>query len=141
MTAKEYLRSVKIAKARIQRLNQVRDGIINAMRMISSPQLGDRVQTSPRDRMPELMAELDSNETQLILAIENETKLIIKISQQIDNMNASETEKQCLHMRYVLCMDWNSLFLAMGYSESACHKFHRSALRRFQEQYISKRLQ
>lgn len=141
MTAKEYLWSVRLARDRIKRLNETRDEIITSMRMVSSPSLQERVQTSPRDRMPELMAELESNEAEILSAIENETKLIIKIGQQIDKLKADEREKQVLHLRYILCMDWNRLYNAMAYSESRCHQWHRSALNKFYNQYMRKRIE
>lgn len=141
MTAKEYLRQVYTAKRRIKRLNEIHSEIINSMHMISSPSMGERVQTSPRDRMPELMARLDNNDAKLILEIEREQKLIILISQQVEALKASENEKQVLHMRYILCMSWDKIVAAMPYTERRVYQIHGLALQAFDNQYLQKRFQ
>ena len=59
MTAKEYLRQISQAREWIKSLQTTQEQLRLDMLMISSPSLDERVQTSPRDRMPEMMAKLD----------------------------------------------------------------------------------
>ena len=106
------------------------------MRMISSPSLEERVQTSPRDRMPELAGRLDQTDTQLILEIDREQKLIIRVSQQIEGLKASENERQILHMRYILCLPWVTIIDAMSYTERRVYQLHGTALQAFARQYL-----
>ena len=111
------------------------------MHMISSPSMGTRRRkTTPRDRMPELMARLDNNDAKLILEIEREQKLIILISQQVETLKASENEKQVLHMRYILCMSWDKIVAAMPYTERRVYQIHGLALQAFNEQYLQKKI-
>lgn len=141
MTAKEYLRQVYTSKRRIKRLNEIHTEIINAMHMISSPSMGERVQTSPRDRMPELMARLDRNDAKLLLEMEREQKVIVLISQQVEGLKATENEREVLHMRYILCMSWDKIIAAMPYTDRRVYQIHGLALQAFDKQYLQKRFQ
>ena len=141
MTAKEYLLQIKVSRQRVKRLRDTIDETLSDMRMVSSPSLEERVQTSPRDRMPEYAARIDKYERKLRREIEREEKLIIRICKQIDGLNGDgetgENWRQVLHLRYVDCIeDWDDIFKIMNYSPSQTYKFHGEALLQFTRQYL-----
>lgn len=144
MTAKEYLRQIEVARHRVKRLRDTIDETLSDMRMISSPSLEERVQTSPRDRMPEYAARIDKYERQLRKEIEREEKLIIKICKQVDGLKKDgekadtvETWRRILHLRYVDCIkDWRVINRIINYSPSQSYKLHNDALAQFAKQYL-----
>lgn len=136
MTAKQYLQQIRTLKRNIERQMDSIDETFVTMQMISSPSLEERVQTSPRDRMPELAAKLDSEEAKLKIEIERETDLIIRISQQIAGLRASDNEKDVLHLRYIMCKPWAEIIDMMGYTDRRVYQLHGTALQAFGRQYL-----
>lgn len=141
MTAKEYLLQIKVSRHRVKRLRDTIDDTLSDMRMMSSPSLEERVQTSPRDRMPEYAARIDKYERQLRKEIEREEKLIIKICKQIDGLEGTddkaEYRRRVLHLRYVDCIEkWEDIIEIMNYSKSSVYKLHGEALLQFTRQYL-----
>lgn len=145
MTAKEYLRQIGISRERVKRLRDTINDTLYDMRMVSSPSFDERVQTSPRDRMPEYAARLDKYECKLQREIEREEKLIIRICQQIDRMDGIgkpdqvEHQRRVLYLRYVECIQsFSKIADIMVYSESRIHQIHSTALQAFARQYLRK---
>jgi len=141
MTAKEYLLQIKVSRQRVKRLRDTIDETLSDMRMVSSPSLEERVQTSPRDRMPEYAAQIDRYERQLRAEIEREEKLIIRICKQIDGLHGDgeqgENQRRVLHLRYVDCIErWDKIAGIMSYSESRIYQIHGEALLAFTRQYL-----
>ena len=138
MTAKEYLRQISQAREWIKSLQTTQEQLRLDMLMISSPSLDERVQTSPRDRMPEMMAKLESNEAKLALAIERKWQLIMRITEQVEQLNADKYERQILHMKYVLGMEWKDIIPQIPYVEHHVYELHGTALQKFARQYLTR---
>ena len=87
----------------------------------------DRVQTTPKDAMGELMAELEpllKERDRLTVAI---TRAIADTSAIIDHI---KDHKQCLvmHYRYTACLSFEEIARRMNYSEPRIFQLHNEAV-------------
>lgn len=130
MTTKEYLSQIYYARLKLQRLEDRREYIRAKMTGVSSPGLGDRVQTSPEDKMPRLMARLDDIERKIAVQIEREQNLIEKISAQVETVEPLQY-REVLALRYINCLSWQEIAARMHYSERWLFKLHGAALLAF----------
>lgn len=136
MTVKEYLNQIYYARLKLQRLEDRREDIRARMTGISSPGLGDRVQTSPGDKMPKLMARLDDIERKIAVQIEKEESLIEKISVQIESVEPLQY-REVLAMRYINCLPWDNIARRMGYSKRRLYQLHGNALTVFGQKHCT----
>lgn len=140
MTPKQYLWQIRTEKERIDDLVKARDELISTMQMISSPSLEERVQTSPRDRMPEYAARLDNFDREIQRRYDKYQKFVLTVCHQIDTMTGTthdteQSERHILYMRYVMCADWPVLVASIPYSKSRIYQLHGTALQTFAKQY------
>ena len=132
MTAKEYL-------SRAHRLNDK----VNAMfaelkryrelsRSISSPQLGERTQTSQNTDAPFVRALIKIDETQrkINAAIDSLVDVKLDITERIGRMENAD-EQTLLHYRYLDEFSWNDIALKMNVSLRTIYRLHGSALQHF----------
>lgn len=136
MTVKEYLNQVYYTRIRIDRLQNRRDNLRDRMAGVSSPSLGDRVQTSPEDKMSRIMAQLDDVDRKIIQQIMKEQSLIDKIGKQIDDV-AQPQYRAILALRYLNCLPWPTIAERMGYSERRVYQLHGEALAEFAVKHFS----
>lgn len=146
MTAKQYLWQIRTEKQRIDDLIRGRDELLNTMRMVSSPTIEERVQTSPRDRMPEYAARLDEFESRIQVRVDRYQRFMLKAIHQIDTMTGTtkeveQSERHVLYLRYILCMDWAQIIDAAPYTERRIYQIHGTALQAFGRQYQLTKLQ
>jgi tetrahydromethanopterin S-methyltransferase subunit G len=134
MTAKEYLSQIYYARLKLQRLQERRDEIRDRMQGISSPSPGQRVQTSPEDKMSKLMARLDNIDRKIAGQIDREQRLIETIQSQIDGIE-SPKHRELLSLRYVHCLKWEHIADRMGYTERRVFQVYGEALAEFVRLY------
>lgn len=134
MTAKEYLSQIYYARLKLQRLQERRNDIRNRMQGISSPSLGQRVQTSPEDKMAKIMAVLDGVDRKIVGQIDKEQRLIETIQSQIDGIE-SPKHRELLSLRYAHCLKWEQIADRMGYTERRVFQVHSEALAEFVRLY------
>lgn len=135
MTAKEYLSQIYYARLKLQRLQERRDEIRDRMQGISSPSLGQRVQTSPEDKMSKLMARLDNIDRKIAGQIDREQMLIEKISVQVETVEPLQY-RELLALRYINCLPWAVIAERMGYTERRLFQLHGTALAIFARKHF-----
>ncbi len=134
MTVKEYLSQVYYTRQNIDRLCERRDRLRSDMMGLSSPSLGDRVQTSPDDGMSRDMAKLDAVERSLIKQILKEQSLIDKIGKKIDRLT-NPRHRAVLALRYLNCLPWPDIAERLDYTERRVYQLHGEALAEFKKHF------
>lgn len=135
MTVKEYLSQIYYAKLKLQRLQERREILYERMKGISSPGMGERVQTSPEDKMPKIMAKLDGIDRKIAGQIEREQMLIEKISVQVEAVEPLQY-RELLALRYINCLPWAVIAERMGYTERRIYQLHGTALAIFARKHF-----
>lgn len=133
MTVKEYLSQIYYTRLKIDRLQDRRDNIRERMLGLSSPGMGDRVQTSPEDKMARLMTKLDGIDRKIAQQIEKEQKLVEQIQSQIDQLPRQYREPLSLY--YVSGLKWEEVADRMKYTEPRIYQLRKEAIAAFAELY------
>ena len=132
MTAKEYL-------SRAHRLNDKINALLVELERykelscsISSPQLGERIQTSRNADPPFVRALIKIDETQrkINAAIDSLVDVKLDITERIGRMENAD-EQTLLHYRYLDEFSWNDIALKMNVSLRTIYRLHGSALQHF----------
>ena len=132
MTAKEYL-------SRAHRLNDKINALLVELERykelscsISSPQLGERIQTSRNADPPFVRALIKIDETQrkINAAIDSLVDVKLDITERIGRMENAD-EQTLLHYRYLDEISWNDIALKMNVSLRTIYRLHGSALQHF----------
>ena len=132
MTAKEYL-------SRAHRLNDKINALLVELERykelscsISSPQLGERIQTSRNADPPFVRAIIKIDETQrkINAAIDSLVDVKLDITERIGRMENAD-EQTLLHYRYLDEFSWNDIALKMNVSLRTIYRLHGSALQHF----------
>ena len=87
----------------------------------------DKVQTSPKDAVAEVMCDLEGllkKRTKLQIAL---TRAVADVASLIDKV---EDKKQALvlHYRYTACLPWGQIADKMGYAERHVFRLHDTAI-------------
>lgn len=133
MTVKEYLSQIYYTRLKIERLQDRRGNIRERMIGLSSPGLGDRVQTSPEDKMARLMTKLDGLDRKIAQQIEKEQRLVDKIQGQIDQLPRQYREPLSLY--YVSGLSWKQVADRLNYSEVRVYQIRKEAVAAFADRY------
>lgn len=141
MTAKEYLLQVRKTKFNAENKQKQYERIRQSITYLEGLRYDkDRVQTSPRDALSEMMAELIDSESEVLQSLKEYNDIF---NDCIDKINGLSKEEyvEILTRRYI-CDDrderrFENISVAMGYSYyRTCH-LHGEALQEFEEKYLS----
>lgn len=89
----------------------------------------DKVQTSPKDAMLEVMCNLEgllNKQTKLQIEL---TRALADVADLIDRVD-DRKQSLVLHYRYVACLPWRTIANKMGYAESHLFKIHDAAIKK-----------
>ena len=133
MTAKEYLRQVYLLKVRCRGLEHKLTEMKAAATGTGSPSdmSRDRVQTSINpDKMADMVAGWVDVEDQLINTIDQYTRLSCKILTEIQQLT-DPRYIELLTLRYIDCMTFDEIAIAMDMSTRHVVRLHGWALQAF----------
>lgn len=135
MTAKQYLRQLARLHNQIKTLTEELEERRTRLTSTASPQLGDRIQSTPRgDAFAEAVAALaDKDQQRLALIFEYERKRD-EIVDQILGL-ANEQQSRVLYERYVLEKRWEIIATEQHYSLQRLFQVHGNALTEFARMY------
>ena len=132
MTAKQYLRQIEKATATIEAYARRREELEARAQGIGAIRYDkDRVQTSPRDTLPDAVIKLIELDARYMAAILNEQLFKADAMRRIAALKNPKHIK-VLELRYVDCLTWEAVAEAMGYKEvSSAPRTEKRALIEF----------
>ena len=133
MTAKQYLRQIRIIEGRIRRYkSRIRELRASADGLRGITYDGIKVQSSPEDKMSETIGEIVDLERKTIEEISKLQHMKTKITARIHTIDYEDGEA-VLFMRWVECMSFNVIAEKMHYSLRQVHRIHGRALQLMNE--------
>ena len=131
MTAKEYLRQIRVLNAKIARRKKQLEELQALATSMGSPSTGDRVQSSPSgDKMSGIVARWVDLEQDIAVMIDDLVNLKNRIIGEIYQLD-DERYIRILEMRYVDGDRWEQIAKDMGYGMPHLFRLHGSALQEF----------
>lgn len=135
MTAKEYLKQIRLLDSRIrmkkEQLDELQASIV-FLRGIAYD--ADRVQSSPEDNMSASIARLVELENEII---RDTTELSVKknkIIGEIQQLDDAQLEK-LLHMRYIQFLTFENIADEMNIDIRWVYYMHKKSLKTFQKKF------
>lgn len=135
MTTKEYLGQIsrlnRMINNKLTEIAQFKDMAAS----ISSPQSGERVQTTPNfDKIGTKYAKIDEMERKIDGMVDELVDKKEKIIQQIDSME-DENTYNILFARYIEKKTFEVIAIEMKYSWRQVIRLHGTALKQFEKKY------
>lgn len=135
MTTKEYLGQIsrlnRMINNKLTEIAQFKDMAAS----ISSPQSGERVQTTPNfDKIGTKYAKIDEMERKIDGMVDELVDKKEKIIQQIDSME-DENTYNILFARYIEKKTFEVIAIEMKYSWRQVVRLHGTALKQFEKKY------
>lgn len=136
ISAKAYLQQIRLYRNRIEVKKKEAAGLQESISFLKGIDYsGDRVQTSPQDRMSEDVARLLDLEKEISTLIEQYHYEVDKRINQIHQLK-NETYEKILVMRYIEDIPLDEIAKRIPYSYYwACH-IHGEALKEFSERFL-----
>ena len=137
MTPKEYLRQLRVFSIKIQQKKDELEGLKAAAENVSASIDNERVQTSPKDRMPEDISRIVDLENEIR---EDTHRLIFmkdKIINEIHKLN-NPVYIEILYKRYVEYKSLEEISVEMNYSYRQIKRLHGITLQAFRRFYPEK---
>lgn len=137
MTAKQYLSKYRACMSDIAFYEKLKEQAVVDIASVSSPQLEERVQTSPEgDPVCQLVIELERNIARYNIEILNcRVKMNIIENQIYSIREHSDDFYKLLTYRYMMGMDWNEIAQKMYKSYGIVTHLHSPALQKFDEMH------
>lgn len=134
MTAKEFLRSVREQDSLLRAYEQELEDLRRRAYNISSPKLGDKIQSNHLATLDEIVDKLDS-QIEKVNATWDE--LIDKRNQAKALINKVEDESgRCvLYRYYILIQSWERIAVEMNYTIRWVYKLHGKALQDLEKKF------
>ena len=135
MTVYEYLTQARRTGLRIQRLEARRRGLLSSLLPAATVYDKPRVQSSPSDPMPEIMAEADELEEQIRDLERMRLRQIHEACDLIDTLDSDEEdEERTVLIKYFIGGEPMSRIAAeLGYSISNIYRLRRIGMRALAE--------
>lgn len=135
MTTKEYLGQISLLNRMINnKLTEIAQ-LKDMAASISSPQSGERVQTTPNfDKIGTKYAKIDEMERKIDCMVDELVDKKEKIIQQIDSME-DENTYNVLFARYIEKKTFEVIATEMKYSWRQVVRLHGTALKQFEKKY------
>ena len=138
MTAKAYLQQIYRLKIKIeQKAQQLEELKASASGFKAIDYSADKVQTSPSDRMADVVgrfADLEETINHLIGEYLYKKDFIIMQIQLLEDTRYVDL----LYRRYVLFMPFRTIAKELNYDYKYCCRLHGKALRAFEKTYLNK---
>ena len=133
MNAKQYLRQLRRLDHIVQsKLDQVESLRSLAQKITHVPKNIQVQESTPQDKMLEIMPKIVDLENEINRDIDNLLDLKVKIKKQIDVID-NDDYKLLLMLRYVNFKTWEEIAVEMGYTYQWVHVLHSRALIYFEE--------
>lgn len=134
MTVKEFLRSVREQDSLLRAYEQELEDLRRRAYNISSPKLGDKIQSNHLATLDEIVDKLDS-QIEKVNATWDE--LIDKRNQAKALINKVEDESgRCvLYRYYILIQSWEQIAVEMNYTIRWVYKLHGKALQDLEKEF------
>ncbi len=131
MTAKEYLKQIKMMRLRIDEKREQAQSIRETIRAVKAVSYaGTKTKTQPGDHIGDSVSKLEEAERELMVsAVELEEKRTETV-ERVHRVNQPEYA-ELLYLRYVKMMSWEATAEKMSYSIQHLFKLHRKALSAF----------
>ena len=134
-TPKEYLRQLRTAEIKIEQKEEELERLKSSLESISTGTDGERVQTTPRDKVSEDVPQM----VDLKRDIESDIKELLilknKIINEIQSMD-NPVYINILYKRYVQYKSLEEIAVEMSYSYTRLRHLHGRALQGFKKKYI-----
>jgi hypothetical protein len=133
MNAKQYLRQLRWLDHVVQsKLDQVESLRSLAEKITHVPKNIQVQESTPQDKMLEIMPKIVDLENEINRDIDNLLYLKLKITKQIDSLD-NDDYKLLLTLRYLNYKTWEQIAVEMGYTYQWVHVLHSRALIYFSE--------
>lgn len=127
MDVKQFLQQVRRQGARIRSLSENLDRLRYDMTHLSSPILGDKVQTSHQSSLDDVLIRMEAEE-EVYLA---EYKSLLYMRREAVRLISMEPDPVCqavLQRRYIMGQRWEEISAAMNYSSQHIRRLNDQAL-------------
>ena len=134
VTPKEYLRQLRVFSIKIQQKKEELESLKAAAENVTASIDNERVQTSPKDRMPEDISRIVDLENEIR---EDTHRLIFmkdKIINEIHKLN-NPVYIEILYKRYVEYKSLEEISVELSYSYIHVKRLHGYALQAFRKQF------
>lgn len=135
MTTKEYLSQIRYLQKDINRLQSIKDRLIEDLYSISSPVPGEKVQSSPDpDKLSAVVSRVESLSRELADLREQQKALRTRIREQIYQLD-DVRHIDVLYKRHIELKSWKRIALEMRYTFRNVQYIHGHALIAFHERF------
>lgn len=137
MTAKQYLMGYRHLESNYKCAIEEYKNVENEMISLKSPNLEERVQTSPKkDPIGEIVIDMEKEKAKLGINIQYYKSQMLVIRSQIKDMKLiNEDYCAILLFRYVLYKDWKYICNSLAMSRTQANKVHGMALLEFDRKF------
>lgn len=134
MTVKEFLRSVREQDSLLRAYEQELEDLRRRAYNISSPKLGDKIQSNHLATLDEIVAKIEQQAAKVNAAWD---ELIDKRNQAKALINKVDDESiRCvLYRYYILIQTWEQIAVEMNYTIRWVYKLHGKALQDLEKEF------
>lgn len=125
----EYLRQPKMIGFTIRRLEMQREALLTCLLPKAITYDSDRVQTSPEDKMSEIMAKVDSLNRRIATLYDRRANLILEISEAIDKLGDGY-DTTVLYAYYISDKTMDQVADMIGYGIRRTYQFREAGVRK-----------
>lgn len=134
---KEYLRQLRVFSIKIQQKKDELESLKAAAENVSASIDSERVQTSPKDRMPDDISRIVDLESEIHKDIQELLILKNKIINEIQGLS-NPVYIEILYKRYVEYKSLEEIAIELNYSYHRMKHLHGIALQAFRRLYLEK---
>lgn len=135
MTAKEYLKQIKIKNAVINNKQRQKDDLREMLFSFGGCGTGERVQSSPDpDKLGTLYSRIDEKEREIESDIDKLIDFKFKVIGQINELT-DDRYVTLLYKRYIEFAKWEEIAVSMGYDMRSIYRLHGEALQMFSNKF------
>lgn len=134
MTVKEFLRSVREQDSLLRAYEQELEDLRRRAYNISSPKLGDKIQSNHLATLDEIVDKLDSQIEKVNVAWD---ELIDRrdMAKSLINTVEDESIRCVLYRYYILIQTWEQIAVEMNYTIRWVYKLHGKALQDLEKEF------
>lgn len=134
MTVKEFLRSVREQDSLLRAYEQELEDLRRRAYNISSPKLGDKIQSNHLATLDEIVDKLDS-QIEKVNAAWDELIDRRDMAKALINMVEDESIRCVLYRYYILIQTWEQIAVEMNYTIRWVYKLHGKALQDLEKEF------
>lgn len=134
MTAKEFLRSVREQDSLLRAYEQELEDLRRRAYNISSPKLGDKIQSNHLATLDEIVDKLDS-QIEKVNAAWDELIDRRDMAKSLINTVEDESIRCVLYRYYILIQTWEQIAVEMNYTIRWVYKLHGKALQDLEKEF------